>query len=166
MSLIPSDLFKIDIPILEQENIIISNEDRQQFIEMNNKFIKEGYDTYVNILKNEIYKVIDNVRSGKITRVNINMDNIIDVTIDDKNRKFPFHFFHYGKKGIKWDERTQPWIELDKPQFPFKELQKALLEKKFYLYDMSDRTMSAGLYIYLSPKELPNKKLWHGFDKI
>jgi len=174
-SVIRDPIFSINITPLDrsivQESIATQEAIKQQRIEFNNKFINEGYNLYVTIMKNEISKVIDDVRNGKTKRIDItSMDTPIEVTIDGESRTFPLHFFHYGQKdkNSKWTDRICPWTSFDTPRekFPFKELQKVYHENNYFLQDLSDPTKGRGLHVFLSPKLLESKNLWHGFQKI
>lgn len=85
-----------------------------------------------------------------------------------------FHVVHYGGKPIyntvkqKWD-----WYCREKnPMFEglFKELQTVMLERGYYLLDISDPTKSFGLVIklYLGKPDWYDESvsLWHGFNKV
>jgi hypothetical protein len=135
------DIFSIDAPARvdvtsaqengqenDHRNDIDRSEEMRKRTELNNRFIVEGYRSYVNYMKTKIHSAMESVREGHIKRINIDI-KFISVKIDDKTREFPFDFFHYGKRNGDWKTRIQPWTDFSHdscptlPQFPFKSLQ-------------------------------------------
>jgi hypothetical protein len=174
---VEEDIFSIDAPPRVDVASVQENDDENQIkqeemrkrVELNNKFIIEGYRSYVNYMKSKIQSVMDGVREGHIKRIHIDIKHI-SVTIDDKTREFPFDFFHYGKRNGDWKTRVQPWTEFSPefspalPQFPFKNLQISCMKINYYLQDLSDPSKGRSFHILLSPKILNSPKLWHGFE--
>ena len=178
------DIFSIDAPSRadvaidqennhenDHENSIKREEEVRKRTELNNRFIVEGYRSYVNYMKTKIHLAMEGVREGQIKRIHIDI-KFISVTIDDKTREFPFDFFHYGKRNGDWKTRVQPWTDFSHavgptlPQFPFKSLQTSCMKINYYLQDLSNPAKGHSYHILLSPKILNSVELWHGFEIV
>lgn len=84
------------------------------------------------------------------------------------NKNYPAHVIHYGanKGSSHWMQRDPDTWTKHGVQPPFKELQKGLLEKGYFLQDLSDPEESRTIYIVIGIKKVEGKPLWHGLNII
>jgi len=171
MAAIEEDIFSIDGPsrmeTVEEKTNDNAEEERIRN-ELNEKFIIEGYRSYVDYMKTKIVTAMEEMKDGNNKKRIYIDDKKIKVTINDKTREFSFDFFHYGKRDGEWTSRVQPWTEFAKslPKFPFQNLQISCKKMNYYLQDLSNPAKGKAYHIILSSKLMRSDTLWHGYDSI
>ena len=144
---------KQDVTIRIQKNI-----EREKILEqVRNEYIKFLLDTCCDAIK----EMTENGRFSAI--LPIDFDKIIIVNTS----KYKFHSIHYGFVDEFWNQR----IPFNKnKESPFKEVQKQLYEKGYYLLDNSNPSRSFRTVITLFASKPKNYDLttvlWHGLNKI
>lgn len=174
-----------DIEIPSVENVLNEQKRLQILRESDNEQKQEEYerkgklfaDAYKTKMINAILDAINDLKKGSnkfSVKLNVNFKEKLTIdgfTID-------FHIVHYGGKPIfevqessksltlNWSKRTP------NPLFAglFKELQTFMLQKGYYLLDLSDPSKShfCVINLYLGkPTWYDNAKLlWHGYNHI
>jgi hypothetical protein len=131
---------------------------------------KDFTDDYVALVSKALEDGFSQLLTSKKTTISLTLNPSESLT-SKSGGKLPFHVVHYGgypviEDGIVvWHKRTQDerFIPL-----PFKKIQQELLEKGYYLYDLSDPSKGKGFIIVLSLNPLKGafKNLWHGFNSV
>jgi hypothetical protein len=144
-------------------NRLLKEQDKQSIIEQ-----------YRGYMYTKICDAIKYFEQSGNNCATLSIDKNCEFSVPSKNFSFLFHEIHYGGKrvykneGFSWKERKcDPYFHK-----LFKELQKIMYEKGYYLLDVSDPELSFSLTIKLyleRPYWYDTEKhniLWHGFNKI
>ena len=156
--------------------------------ETKHDYIKEKNDAFIEACKLytedlqywttiAIEKLTGNEKIRKLNKLYLNS------TYCNNGWSFEMSELHYGPyrpyfySGALWAERDQEiWQKLGIVQ-PFKEVQKQLAAKGYYLYDFTSkavrtctgkqvRTCDDEHAIYISTHKIEGNQLWHGLDVI
>lgn len=144
------------------------DEDPQKHEEVRKDLVFEkACDLYKKDLEKHVLDAIKRlVKSGKHVPVNFELRSK-QYKIDDK--VYPAHVIHYGvhKPNTRyWSNRNPKTWERRGVPHPFKEAQKELASKGYYLQDISDPGKSFDIYIVLGSEAIQGEPLWHGLNII
>lgn len=177
IDIIPADVVRVhQANFLDEQQIIhdkIQEEKRLRKEQLHNDYVRKGKkfaEIYNDFMKQKILDGINVLSESSKQYVKLNITNKAQFYVGDTS--LDFHVVHYGGKpsfeGGKpsWKKR----IPNELFQGLFKENQKLLLSKGYYLLDVSDSSKSFAIIIKLClgkpsgyDDELP---LWHGLNKI
>lgn len=153
----------VDEVLNEQKIYYVENEEKIKEFERKGKLFADAYKArMMDAIKNAINGM---KKSSNKYSVQLNVSFGESLAVDES--KILFHVVHYGGKPLtSWYKRKSSHLFTGL----FKELQKYMLERGYYLLDLSDPSKShrCTIRLYLGkPTWYDNAEpLWHGYNHV